>query len=195
MCPPECSKSLPGVSANASIVTLDRARSLRLGQATATIAPMVNLLPMEPKAWEAWRVASIRDYAAEKVRAGTWPAESADERAVAEFAGLLPDGQDTAGHEFRSIVTEAGETAGVLWFAPQDEIGRGKAFIYDIVIDPTQRGRGYGRAAMEALEPLARSLGYDAIRLHVFGHNTVARHLYEAVGYVETDLMLMKRID
>jgi ribosomal protein S18 acetylase RimI-like enzyme len=155
---------------------------------------MVDLMPMEPEAWEAWRVASIRDYAAEKVRAGTWSPESADEKAATEFAGLLTDGQHTAGHEFRSIVTGAGETAGVLWFAGQDEVGHGTAFIYDIVIDPEQRGRGYGRAAMEALEPLARSLGYDAIRLHVFGHNTVARHLYEAVGYAETDLMMMKRI-
>jgi ribosomal protein S18 acetylase RimI-like enzyme len=155
---------------------------------------MVDLTPMEPEAWEAWRVASIRDYAAEKVRAGTWPVESADDKAVAEFARLLPDGQHTPGHEFRSIVTKAGETAGVLWFAAQDEIGRGTAFIYDVVIDPEQRGRGYGRAAMEALEPLARSLGYDAIRLHVFGHNTVARHLYETSGYGETDLMMMKRI-
>jgi hypothetical protein len=31
---------------------------------------------------------------------------------------------------------------------------------------------------MEALEPLAGSLGYDRIRLHVFGHNAVARNLY-----------------
>jgi ribosomal protein S18 acetylase RimI-like enzyme len=155
---------------------------------------MVTLLPMEPEAWEAWRVASIRDYAADKVRAGTWPPDSADERAAAEFARLLPDGQRTAGHEFRSIVTEAGETVGVLWFAGQDEIGRGTAFIYDIVIDAGLRGRGHGRGAMEALEPLARSLGYDAIRLHVFAHNAVARHLYETAGYAETDTVMMKRI-
>ncbi|HLO36029.1 MAG TPA: GNAT family N-acetyltransferase [Candidatus Deferrimicrobium sp.] len=155
---------------------------------------MVSLRPMEPDAWEAWRVAAIRDYAAEKVRAGTWSAESAETQANDEFARLIPDGQRTAGHEFRAIVTDAGETVGTLWFAAQDEIGRGAAFIYDIVIDPAQRGRGYGREAMEALEPLARSLGYHAIRLHVFGHNAVARHLYETVGYAETDLTMMKRI-
>ena len=47
---------------------------------------------------------------------------------------------------------------------------------------------------MEALEPLARSLGYDAIQLHVFGDNTVARGLYRAVGYGETDVTMVKRI-
>ncbi len=155
---------------------------------------MVSLRPMEPEAWDRWRVGLIHEYADEKVRAGTWPAESAETRANDEVAALLPDGQGTAGHEFRSIVTDAGDVIGTLWLAAQDEIGSGVGFIYDIVIDPAQRGRGYGRDAMQALEPLARSLGYDTIRLHVFGHNTVARHLYERMGYAETDVMMMKRI-
>lgn len=47
---------------------------------------------------------------------------------------------------------------------------------------------------MEALEPLARSLGYDTIRLHVFGDNTIARNLYQAVGYAETDVTMVKQI-
>jgi RimJ/RimL family protein N-acetyltransferase len=157
--------------------------------------PMVSLALMSPDAWEAWRDASVRSYAEEKVRAGTWPAESAQQRATDEFAGLLTEGQHTAGHEFRSIVSEAGEPVGVIWLAAQREIGRGAAFIYDIVINFDQRGHGFGRAAMEALESLARSLGYDRIRLHVFGHNAVARHLYASVGYVETDLLMEKRID
>ena len=48
---------------------------------------------------------------------------------------------------------------------------------------------------MEALEPLARSLGCDRIQLHVFGHNDVARKLYASLGYVETDVQMEKRID
>ena len=46
---------------------------------------------------------------------------------------------------------------------------------------------------MEALE-VARALGYDAIRLHVFGDNAVARRLYRAVGYEETDVTMRKRL-
>jgi len=153
---------------------------------------VVSLKPMSPEAWEEWQVDSIRGYAEDKVRAGTWAADEAQQRAIDEFASLLPDGQRTAGHEFRSIVTEAGERVGVLWFAPQAEIGRGAAFIYDIVVDADQRGHGYGRAAMEALEPLASSLGYDTIRLHVFGHNAVARSLYQSLGYLETDVQMEK---
>ena len=160
-----------------------------------TEASMVSLRPMPPDVWEAWRTASIRSYAEEKVRAGTWPAEGAQGRAADEFASLLPDGQRTAGHEFRSVVNDASEVIGTVWIAAQREIGAGAAFIYDIVIDPDQRGRGYGRGAMRALEELARSLGYDRIRLHVFGHNEIARNLYSSLGYAETDVLMEKLIE
>ena len=154
---------------------------------------MVSLPPMEQDVWDAWRIAAIAAYAADMVRVGAWAPESAEERAVSEFARIVPDGRQTAGHEFRSIVTPAGEVVGALWFAP-DERGRGTAFVWDIAIEPAHRGAGYGRAAMEALEPLARSLGYDTILLHVFGDNRVARSLYQAVGYAETDVTMVKQI-
>jgi len=155
---------------------------------------MVTLPPMEPGAWDAWRHSSIVRYAADMVRVGAWSPETAEDQATALFARLVPDGRETAGHEFRSVVADTGETVGALWFAAEDEVGHGTAFIWDIVIDSSHRGGGYGRAAMEALEPLARSLGYDAIRLHVFGDNAVARGLYQAVGYAETDVTMSKRI-
>jgi ribosomal protein S18 acetylase RimI-like enzyme len=155
---------------------------------------MVTLPPMEPGAWEAWRVVSIRTYAAEMVRIAGWPRDGAEERATTVFTRVVPSGMNSPGHEFRSIMTRDGEIVGALWFAAEDEVGRGAAFIWDITIDEGHRGRGYGRAAMEALEPLARSLGYDTIRLHVFGDNAVARHLYLAVGYGETDVTMVKRI-
>jgi ribosomal protein S18 acetylase RimI-like enzyme len=157
------------------------------------VGPMVSLLPMEQHVWEAWRIASIATYAAEMVRVGAWAPDSAEERAVSEFARIVPNGRQTAGHEFRSIVAPAGEVVGALWFAP-DELGRGTAFIWDIAIERAHRGEGYGRAAMEALEPLARSLGYDSIRLHVVGDNAVARSLYESVGYSEADVTMVKHI-
>ncbi len=128
------------------------------------------------------------------VRVGAWPAEGAEARAASLFARLVPDGQSTTGHEFRSIVIESGETVGAIWLAPHAEIGRGTAFLWDIVIEPDRQGQGYGRAALEALETLARALGYDSIRLHAFGDNDVARHLYRAVGYVETDVSMRKRL-
>ena len=155
---------------------------------------MVTLPPMPPDVWEAWRAASIRAYARDMVRVGIWPAEGAESRATSLFARLVPEGQITAGHEFRSIINEAGARVGAVWFAPDGEVGRGAAFLWDIVIDPGHREKGYGRAAMKALEALVLALGYDTIRLHTFSDNDVARHLYRAVGYSETDVSMIKRL-
>ncbi len=153
---------------------------------------LVTLEPMPAEAWAEWRSTEVRGYAADKVRAGTWPAEGALERAEREFTQVLPEGLATPGHAIRSIVNEAGEAVGMLWFGPLHETGRGTCFIWDIVVLAEARGRGYGRAALATLEPIARSLGYDAIGLHVFGDNEGARHLYRSSGYVETDVMMRK---
>jgi len=145
---------------------------------------MVTLERMSADAWERWMSSAIRGYAADKVRVGTWLREDAEAKSAAEFAVLLPDGQATPGHEFRSIIDETGASVGGLWFAPLRESGRDEAF----------RGRGYGRAALVALEPIVLELGYDTIGLHVFGDNDVARNLYRTSGYLESDVMMRKRL-
>lgn len=149
---------------------------------------------MPAAAWEGWRTASIESYVADKVRVGAWPTEGAEARAARDLARILPRGQATPGHDFRVVVDEAGATVGVLWFGPDEEVGRGAAFIYDIAIAADFRGRGYGRAALLGLEPIVRQLGYDSIRLHVFGDNEVARNLYRTSGYAETDVSMLKRL-
>ncbi len=157
-------------------------------------ARMVTLEPMTGEAWARWRSGSVRSYALDKVRAGAWPADGAEERSEREFAHLLPNGLATPGHDLRSIVNDAGEIVGALWFGPIDEIGRGMCFIWDLEIHETARGRGYGRAALAALEPIAVDQGYDAIGLHVFGDNDVARGLYRSSGYIETDVSMRKNL-
>ena len=149
---------------------------------------------MSPEAYEAWRVASIAGFAADMVRIGAWPAAGAEAKASAQLEQILPAGRATAGHEFWSIVADDGETVGHLWLGPHDVVGRGAAFIWDIAIVAGARGRGYGRAALLALEPLVRQLGYETIRLHVFGDNEVARQLYRSAGYVETDVSMQKQL-
>ena len=153
---------------------------------------MVTLIPMSAAAWTTWRSATIAGYALDNVRIGAWPAEGAEARAAADLLRILPDGQATPGHTFRSVVNEDGATVGSLWFAPNDPAHRPAIFIWDIAIHPGFRGQGYGRATLEALEPIARSLGYAEIELHVFGDNEVARRLYRSAGYVETNVSMVK---
>jgi len=155
---------------------------------------VVTLEPMTQAAWERWLADAIRGYAADKVRVGAWPAGDAEARSARAFAELLPDGLDTPGHDLRSIVNEAGEPVGVLWFAPAHDLSGNVAFIYDLEVEPRFQGRGYGRAALAALEPLARDLGFESIGLHVFGDNEVARNLYRSSGYIETDVTMRKRL-
>ena len=119
---------------------------------------MVILATMPRDTWERWRAASIRGYARDMVRVGAWPAEGAEERAAVEFARLVPNGLATPGHEFWSILNEAGETVGAIWFGPETEIGHGTGFIWDIAIDEDHRGRGTWRPS----KPSSRSRGHVA---------------------------------
>jgi len=154
----------------------------------------VTLRPMPPDTWATWREAAIEAYAADMVRVGAWRPAEAAARATAEFARFAPAGQATPGHEFRSVVAEGGETVGSVWFAPNEATGHGALFLWDIAIAADFRGRGYGRAALEALDRIALELGYDSIRLHVFGDNEVARNLYRSAGYAETDVSMVKHL-
>jgi ribosomal protein S18 acetylase RimI-like enzyme len=147
---------------------------------------------MSEDGFASWRDASVLAYAADKVRVGTWPADQAVARAERSFRELLPDGLGTAGQHVRAIVNDAGDAVGAIWFGPADRPGAGSCFILDLEVRVEERGRGYGRAALRALEPIARDLGYDAIGLHVFGDNDGARALYRSAGYLETDITMHK---
>jgi ribosomal protein S18 acetylase RimI-like enzyme len=54
--------------------------------------------------------------------------------------------------------------------------------VYDIRIDEGQRSRGFGRAAMIAVEAEATRRGIDRIALNVLGDNERARSLYRSRG-------------
>ena len=155
--------------------------------------PKVRLEPMTPAIYEPWVERSIREYADGHVAAGNWPAEGAVERAQAEFEALLPQGAATPGMELWSIRDADGAHVGILWVGPRPRAEH-VLFIWDIEIEAAMRGRGFGEAAMEALHAWAREHGYERVGLHVFGSNDVARRLYLRTGYVETDVMMEKRL-
>jgi ribosomal protein S18 acetylase RimI-like enzyme len=56
-------------------------------------------------------------------------------------------------------------------------------YIFDIEIAKDMRGRGFGRAAMEAAEVWTRERGGSRVALNVFGPNLTARALYDSLGY------------
>jgi ribosomal protein S18 acetylase RimI-like enzyme len=156
---------------------------------------MIRLEPMDEATYDAWREATVAEYAQEKVEAGSWPAEGALARSEADFAALLTDGRTTPGHELRSMVNDDGERVGYAWFVPEDRPFGRVAFIYDIAVNPAHRRKGYARQALALIEAFAREQGLAGVQLHVFGGNAGARRLYLEAGYVETDVTMLKRVD
>jgi len=154
----------------------------------------MRLTPMTPAGFDAWLAHAVGDYADDKIRSGAWLPDEALERSRLEFAALLPDGLATRDHHLYTLEDEAaGKAVGMIWVAVVSW-GKPMAFIYDIVVDEDERGKGYGKQAMLALEDVVRGLGLDSIGLHVFGHNAIARDLYLKVGYEITDINMVKKL-
>jgi ribosomal protein S18 acetylase RimI-like enzyme len=156
---------------------------------------MFRLEPMDAATYEAWRVKSTQGYAAEKVAAGNYPEADAQRLAEAEFMTLLPNGRETPGHEIRSMFSDAGERVGHAWFTIEKRDVGEVVFIYDIAVDPDRRRRGYARLALAEIEAYAREHGCAGVMLHVFGSNAAARELYRSVGFEETNVIMLKRVD
>lgn len=153
----------------------------------------VRLRPLRPDEFEPFLKAAREEYAADLVANGGRAPEEARAKAEGDLAALLPDGLATAGHHIEAIVdAEGGEPLGRLWYAERDEPGERHIFLNAIEIDQAHRGRGAGRAAMLAFEDEARALGYDVVKLNVFGGNAVARRLYHALGYTDVAVEMTK---
>ena len=156
---------------------------------------MLRLAPMNEDDLAAYLERSIAEYAREKVQAGNWPSEVALERAEQEVRSLLPEGLETPGQHFITLVDDQLDThVGVLWFGVRDDGAGPYAWVWDIRIDEDFRRRGYAMAAFRALEDRVRAMGLSAISLHVFGHNKAARALYDKLGFEVTNLNLSRHL-
>jgi ribosomal protein S18 acetylase RimI-like enzyme len=155
---------------------------------------MVRLEPISEAEFQAFLEPAIAEYAAEHVKGGRWRPEEALEESRKEYIQLLPDGLRSVDQHLFSIKNEAGTQVGMLWFAVRNQGGKRSAFIYDVRIDEAFQRRGYAMQAFQALEILARDMGLTTISLHVFGHNTAARALYEKLGFVTTNLFMTKSL-
>ncbi len=58
-----------------------------------------------------------------------------------------------------------------------------RGWVNYLAVDPARRGRGLGRALMDAAEERLAALGCAKINLQVRDENSAARGFYEAIGY------------
>ena len=155
----------------------------------------VRLVELDEAPFLEYRKHLVRDYAADKVRAGTWSPAEAESRAAKDVDGLLPEGPATRNHFLYSVRDDTVPTeVGTVWFALSDSgVGR-SVWIYDIIIHENFRRKGYATRTLELIEDRARVLGARSVGLHVFGHNHGARTLYEKMGYNATSITMAKPV-
>lgn len=140
-----------------------------------------------------WCKRSIENYRDENIKNGL-TFDEAQKKSDDDFSRLLPDGEKTTDQYVFTIKENNSKWIGTLWFGVRGAVDNRKAFIYDIVLDDDTRGKGYGKQAMSLLEIEVKKIGLRHIGLHVFGHNQIARNLYEKMGYVTTDVNMEKTL-
>ena len=134
---------------------------------------------------------SVPEYAKDKEQSDHLTSREALAAATKQFKELLAQGLLTPKHFFFSIIdSETKKCLGDVWLA--DRSMKGALYIFDLYLSPDSRGKGLGKEVMSLLEIEVKKLGFNALRLHVFGHNTVARKLYESAGYITTNIHMLK---
>ncbi|TQR19095.1 GNAT family N-acetyltransferase [Psychrobacillus vulpis] len=151
---------------------------------------MVKLILMNSYEYQEYITSAIEGYAKEKVLSGNWNEEESISKAKDEYTKLLPKGEKTKNNFLYTILKED-KAIGVIWLAQKSEE---EGFIYDINILKEYQGFGYSKEAMKQIESVGKKLGMIKIGLHVFGHNKVARGLYEKLGYQTTNVLMEKEI-
>jgi ribosomal protein S18 acetylase RimI-like enzyme len=149
---------------------------------------MITLEPMQQEDFDRVIENEIKEYAADHVRNGNWPAEGALERSRKEFEALLPKGIHSTDQYLWAIVDLENKKIGMLWVQVKDQ----KAFIYDFIIDESFRGKGYGKQTLLAMDEKLKSMNVESVGLHVFGDNITAQELYKKMGYQITGIHMNK---
>src|SRR5580658_1962284 len=153
-----------------------------------------TLRPMTRAEFDEWLPRQLATYAEMIAASGAMPADAAREKAERDTARYFSGGFATPGQLVFRVV--AGDVAvGWLWLGvPGPDPDPRMAWVFEIEVEAAFRGHGYGRAAMRLAEAEARSRGMTSLGLNVHGQNTVARSLYESLGYEAMALQMKKLV-
>lgn len=137
----------------------------------------LRLRPMTAEEYARFMDGEVEGFADELASAGM-DREQALERSRTLMEELLPSGMDSPEMEF-DVAEVDGQAVGELWLST----GETMAFVYNVVVRPEHRRRGYGAGIMSAAALRCRDLGHPVLGLNVFAHNPNARALYDKLGY------------
>ena len=150
---------------------------------------MIALRPLREDEYGAWDAAHRAEYERGLVEHVGMPPAQAQAKVERDVSYVLPDGLATADTHIWAVEDD-GRVVGTVFVGSRD----GGAWLYDITIAEPERGKGYGRAAMTALEDELRALGHATIGLNVWGNNEVARGLYRSLGWAEESVHMRKTL-
>lgn len=150
---------------------------------------MISLRPLREDEYPGWNAAHRAEYRRGLVEHLGMPADRAEAKVERDVSHVLPAGLATAS-TWIWAVEDDGRVVGTVFVGVRD----GVAWLYDITIAEDERGKGYGRAALTALEDEVRALGYDTIGLNVWGENEVARRLYRSLGWAEESVHMRRKL-
>ncbi len=150
----------------------------------------VTLEPMSPSDIGAWLEQSKADHIADRVDTGEDP-DAARRITEALSENLFPSGVPAPG-QYVFVVAEDAVPVGSLWIGTGVDGPPNVWCVWAIEIDAAARGHGLGRRTLKLAEEFARSAGATKLDLNVFGNNTVARGLYESLGYRISTIQMSK---
>jgi GNAT superfamily N-acetyltransferase len=87
------------------------------------------------------------------------------------------------------VAEHEGEVVGLaVWFVNFSTwLGRHGVYLEDLFVQPTARGRGYGKALLTELARIAVDRGYGRVEWSVLDWNTPAQDFYRGLGAVPMD--------
>jgi ribosomal protein S18 acetylase RimI-like enzyme len=68
-----------------------------------------------------------------------------------------------------------------------------RGWVYYVATDPGHRGKGHGRAIMQAAEDWLRRTGIAKLQLMVRRENAAAGAFYQSIGYAESQTIVFAR--
>ncbi|HEY8080748.1 MAG TPA: GNAT family N-acetyltransferase [Acidimicrobiales bacterium] len=142
---------------------------------------MVTLREKSKEELVTWIPETFAGYIEERIGAGESRA-SAETNGKAQQEQLFPGGLPAEGQHAMNVL-DGDEVVGTLWMGKPFGNLESTWFVFYVEIDEAHRGRGLGRAAMQAAEDWTKEHDGTRVALNVFGPNVVARSLYDSLGY------------
>jgi ribosomal protein S18 acetylase RimI-like enzyme len=132
---------------------------------------------------------SVAILADEEVKAFGFDPDDAHQRALAAFERLIPNKILSTSQQHIYVIECESVSVGVMWYESRNS--NRDAYIYDLLIWPSYRRRGYATTALRMLEKKFHSSN-SKIFLNVFNHNIEAQSFYKSLGYTVRSCLLMK---